>query len=75
MKVLEIVKEVGYTMYKVYSKVFDTVFDVLFGSFKSDSMTDMYCNEHYYITSGGVIMRNEQYFFYPKTYLSVGIYL
>jgi hypothetical protein len=60
MKVLETVRKVGNMIYKVYSKVFDAIFDVLFGSFNADSMMGMYCNEDYYMTSGGVIMRNEQ---------------
>ena len=45
---------------KVYSKLFDTIFDVLFGSFKTANMIDMYCNEQYYMTSGGVIMKEKK---------------
>ena len=60
MKILKIIKEIGSVTYKVYSKVFDTIFDVLFGSFKTARMVDMYCNEHYYMTSGGVIIREKE---------------
>jgi hypothetical protein len=60
MKVLETVRKVGNMIYKVYSKMFDAIFDVLFGSFKAVGMMDMYCNEYYHITSGGVIMKNEE---------------
>ena len=59
MKVLKTIKKVGNIIYKVYSQTFNVIFNVLFGSFKTADMIDMYCNEHYYMTSGGVIMREE----------------
>jgi hypothetical protein len=59
MKVLKTIRKIGNTMYKMYSKTFNTVFDILFGPFNADSMMSMYCNEDYYMTSGGVIMREE----------------
>ena len=60
MKVLKIIRKVGNIMYQVYSKAFNAIFNVLFGSFKTARMIDMYCNEHYYMTSGGVIVRKEE---------------
>ena len=59
MQTLNTMKIAGNITCKVYAKFFETMFDVLFGSFKSASMIDMYCNEHYYMTSGGVIMIGE----------------
>lgn len=60
MKILETIRKVWNIVYNEYSNGFDAVFNILFGSFKTASMTDMYCNEHYYMTPGGVIMRREE---------------
>jgi hypothetical protein len=60
MKALRIIKKVGHILYKGYSKAVDVVFNMLFFcSFRAGDMVDMYCDEHYHITSDGVIMRNE----------------
>ena len=60
MKILKTIRKVGNRMYQGYSKAFNVLFKVLFGSFQTAGMIDMYCNEHYYMTSGGVIMREEE---------------
>jgi hypothetical protein len=47
-------------MHHASSGLFYALFDMLFGPFNADSMMDMYCNEDYYMTSGGVMMRKDQ---------------
>ena len=60
MKILKTIRKIWNVMYLVYSKAFNAILDVLFGSFNTARMVDMYCNEHYYMTSGGVIIRKEE---------------
>jgi len=60
MKVLKTIKKVGNILYQMHSKALNAIFNVLFGSFKTARMIDMYCNEHYYMTSGGVIVREKE---------------
>ena len=61
MKAIKTIKKISTIMYNTYSKLFNTIFDVLFGSFITTSMIDMYCNEHYYMNSDGIIMREESF--------------
>ena len=60
MKVLKTIRKIWNVVYQAYSKAFNAMFNVLFGSFQTARMVDMYCNEHYYMTSGGVIMREKK---------------
>ena len=60
MKILKTIRKAWNIIHQLYSKAVNAVFIVLFGSFKAAGMIDMYCNEHYYMTSGGVIVRKEE---------------
>ena len=57
---MKTIRKIRNVIYQAYSKAFNAVFNVLFGSFQTARMIDMYCNEHYYMTSGGVIIRKEE---------------
>jgi hypothetical protein len=60
MKALKTARKVGSIIRKGYSQAVDTLFNVMFfGSLKVGETIDRYCNEHYRVTSGGVIARSE----------------